>query len=215
MRCIAASLGSLAPMLVDIGKRRIDGQDEVLLTFDDGPHPRTTPMLLDILALHSAHAVFFLNGEHIVRYAAEARAIVDAGHVVANHGYRHTRWSGLSAHEIRESIEATEALLNDLDSGRPHLVRAPYGRFPRRARVITRTLGLHPVAWNCMPYDFVERRSVPEMRTFLRRHIKGGAIVVLHENDRTHSRLDALTAAFFEILHLKHLRTAEPRAIWQ
>ncbi|MDX6474700.1 MAG: hypothetical protein QOH95_211, partial [Gaiellaceae bacterium] len=65
---------------------RLEADDRVALTFDDGPHPEGTPAVLDTLARHGASATFFLVGEQVARDPSLAREIVDAGHEVAAHG---------------------------------------------------------------------------------------------------------------------------------
>src|SRR5437016_5093785 len=69
--------------------RRLAGPG-VALTFDDGPHPDGTPAILELLASAKATATFFLVGEQVERYPEVARAVADAGHEIALHGYRHT-----------------------------------------------------------------------------------------------------------------------------
>src|SRR5215510_7189617 len=65
------------------------GHRQVSLTFDDGPDPETTPRLLRLLAAGNARATFFVVGERAARHPEIARAIVDEGHEVANHTWRH------------------------------------------------------------------------------------------------------------------------------
>src|SRR5689334_9363148 len=70
------------------------GDVEVLLTFDDGPKPATTPAILDILAAHKIRAVFFLVGKQVLLTTQDAPGLLDRivreGHVLANHTMWHT-----------------------------------------------------------------------------------------------------------------------------
>ncbi len=59
------------------------------LTFDDGPHPVGTPLVLDALAERGVPATFFLIGEHAERHPGIVRRIHDAGHLLGNHSHRH------------------------------------------------------------------------------------------------------------------------------
>lgn len=77
------------------------GPKEVVLTFDDGPRPESTPLVLKALADQCVQATFFMNGEPMDRYPALARQVRDAGHSVGMHGYRHDNFSQLPA-EVQE-----------------------------------------------------------------------------------------------------------------
>jgi peptidoglycan/xylan/chitin deacetylase (PgdA/CDA1 family) len=73
--------------------RSASGDPEILFTFDDGPNPITTPKVLDILAQHHIHAVFFLVGDMIERNPrapAIIARILREGHVIANHTMHHS-----------------------------------------------------------------------------------------------------------------------------
>jgi peptidoglycan/xylan/chitin deacetylase (PgdA/CDA1 family) len=69
------------------------GGPEILFTFDDGPNPRTTPLVLDALARHHIHAVFFMvgnmAGNKSPRVAAIIRRVLREGHVIASHTMTH------------------------------------------------------------------------------------------------------------------------------
>lgn len=68
--------------------------DTVALTFDDGPHPETTPALL--AALDDAPATFFLQGSRAADHPDLVRAIAAAGHTIGNHSWTHPRLPSLS-----------------------------------------------------------------------------------------------------------------------
>jgi peptidoglycan/xylan/chitin deacetylase (PgdA/CDA1 family) len=74
------------------------------LTFDDGPHPRGTPAVLEILAEAGVRATFFLVGEQVLRNPALAAEIVAAGHGVGLHCHRHRNLLRLTPRQVREDI---------------------------------------------------------------------------------------------------------------
>jgi peptidoglycan/xylan/chitin deacetylase (PgdA/CDA1 family) len=89
-----------------------DDSIEILFTFDDGPNPVTTPQVLDILAAHKIHAVFFLVGEMVKdnkRAAAIIERILREGHVIANHTMRHKDLC---------RVKNEETAVRDLDDGK-------------------------------------------------------------------------------------------------
>src|SRR5690242_1573529 len=87
------------------------GIREVALTFDDGPHPATTPALLDLLRRHGVKATFFFTGIRAAAHRDLVARTVEEGHAVYGHGWDHTNFEHAPASEILESMERVEALL--------------------------------------------------------------------------------------------------------
>ncbi|HEX3757057.1 MAG TPA: polysaccharide deacetylase family protein, partial [Kofleriaceae bacterium] len=94
------------------------GGPEIVFTFDDGPNPKTTPLVLDALARHHIHAVFFLVGEMAEnkshRVTAVLQRILRDGHVIASHTMKH--------HDLCRVSEATAAA--DIDDGKAAVEQA-------------------------------------------------------------------------------------------
>src|SRR5581483_3726501 len=63
----------------------------VALTFDDGPNPDTTPLILDALRDRGVKATFFILGRHAEQWPDIARRVADEGHAIGNHGYYHRK----------------------------------------------------------------------------------------------------------------------------
>ena len=102
----------------------------VALTFDDGPDPRFTPTVLDLLAAHQAHATFFVVGTGVHEHPDLVRRAVAEGHEVANHTLAHERLDHLDRVGVRAQLDGGAAALTALDLGpavRPRLVRPPFG----------------------------------------------------------------------------------------
>jgi peptidoglycan/xylan/chitin deacetylase (PgdA/CDA1 family) len=127
---------------------------QIALTFDDGPHPRWTPLLLETLARHKVHATFFLLG----KYAATQRPLVmqihQAGHLIGNHTWSHSQLALASAERTRQELFRTNAELEHIIGAPVRFFRPPFGsRRPATLR-IARELGLTPVLWNAMTADW-------------------------------------------------------------
>ncbi len=100
---------------------------EVVFTFDDGPHPKRTPQILDILDRYCVRAVFFVIGEVAQRYPHLVREIDRRGHIVATHTWSHpVSLNFVSRQRAEEQIEQGIAAVADA-LGRPP---APFFRFP-------------------------------------------------------------------------------------
>ncbi len=124
------------------------------LTYDDGPSPRNTPALLDLLQEHGVRATFFLIGEHVRKHPDLARRVAAAGHVIGNHTMLHPNLARKGVGRVREELTGCQRMLEDTLGVRPVLFRPPYGA--RRPDVLrsARALGLTPVLWNVTAQDW-------------------------------------------------------------
>jgi peptidoglycan-N-acetylglucosamine deacetylase len=102
------------------------GDHQVALTFDDGPDPRWTPKVLDILKAANVKAAFFLVGVNAERYPALVRRIVDEGHEIGNHTYYHPNLALCWPEHIRLELNATQLLLEAITGRATTLFRPPY-----------------------------------------------------------------------------------------
>jgi peptidoglycan/xylan/chitin deacetylase (PgdA/CDA1 family) len=138
------------------GRAIIAGSDprEFALTYDDGPNDPCTLQLLDLLARHDVHATFFLIGRFVRQRPEIARAIHAAGHLVGNHSMSHPVLLFQSPKRVREELTGCNAAIEDALGEPARYFRPPYGA--RRPDVLraARNLGLTPVLWNAMGYDW-------------------------------------------------------------
>src|SRR5437879_4066583 len=102
------------------------GERQVAITFDDGPDPRWTPKILDILKAANVKAAFFLVGVNAERYPSLVRRIVNEGHEIGNHTYYHPNLALCWPEHIRLELNATQLLLGTLTGRSTTLFRPPY-----------------------------------------------------------------------------------------
>jgi peptidoglycan/xylan/chitin deacetylase (PgdA/CDA1 family) len=155
---------------------RIDTGDNLLcLSFDDGPDPRSTRGILDILKAHNAKALFFCSGERAGKYPFLVKLIRDDGHTIGNHGYRHlSGWKSSSAEYISNVSEAAGLTSSEL-------FRPPYGRIrPSQYRELAKTYRI--IFWDLMPYDFDIKMGKVRTLRVLKNKIRPGAIIALHDS---------------------------------
>lgn len=155
-------------------------QKIVALTFDDGPSPRYTPQMLDILRKEGAHATFFLIGQEAVRQPALVRAEAKAGMEVANHGMHHLLLRGRTDDEV--AGEATEAadVIRDLAGRPPALYRLPQGVGDTTARAVLGRLGYVIVNWSVDTRDYI-RQSPEALAARAMRQMAPGRIIIFHD----------------------------------
>ena len=123
-------------------------RDEVCLTFDDGPDPRWTPMVLDMLAELGASATFFVLGEAVAAHPELVAREAEAGHEVAIHNWVHTDVYGVEVGELRDSVDRTIMAIQDAGAPRPSLWRPPYGRIDAPALMVAAERGLDVLLWS-------------------------------------------------------------------
>lgn len=160
--------------------------DEWALTYDDGPNPRSTPELLDVLAKHNARATFFVIGRFIRAQAELVRRVHAAGHIVGNHTMTHPFLATKSMRRVRAEIAGCTALLEDTLGAPVRYFRAPFGA--RRPAVLrfAREQGLVPVQWNAQGNDW-EPIGVDGILTHVHaglartRALSRGANILLHD----------------------------------
>ena len=157
------------------------GRGEVAITIDDGPDPRITPRVLDILDERRAKATFFCIGERVQRHAELAREVVRRGHSVENHSQRHlNHFSLLGPSSLVAEIERAQDTIGITTGQHPLFFRAPAGlRSPFLDPVLSR-LGLRLASWTRRGFDTVSARAEGVLGK-LTRNLGPGDILLLHD----------------------------------
>jgi peptidoglycan/xylan/chitin deacetylase (PgdA/CDA1 family) len=172
----------------------------IALTFDDGPYPIFTPLLLDELNALKIPATFFLIGHDAQQWPELTQRIARSGAEIADHTQTHPYLDGLSDAQVRGEILAGAASLGRLvhDPAINTLFRPPHGRFTVETIQVAQSLGYTTVLWNDDPGDW--RASVVSARDLsdhIRRFATAPDIVLLHSGKlATVEMLPELAAAF-------------------
>jgi peptidoglycan/xylan/chitin deacetylase (PgdA/CDA1 family) len=152
----------------------------VALTFDDGPDPVVTPLVLDLLRRYRLRANFFVAGRKAERHPELVREILRQGHTIGNHSFRHDPLLMLrSRATLSDEITRTQNLLASFGI-RPLLFRPPVGITNPRLPGVLRELRMECITFTCRALDFGNRRIGGLAGNILRR-IRPGAIVLLHD----------------------------------
>lgn len=127
---------------------------KVALTFDDGPDPVYTPLLLDVLQKERAPATFFLIGRSVKQHPQVAQRIAAEGHALGNHTYSHRRLTSLSSKGVEEEISKTHRIIEYYTGVTPLFFRPPYGAYDRRVKARVSEMGYVMVLWDATAADY-------------------------------------------------------------
>ncbi len=155
-------------------------QATLALTFDDGPFPIYTTLLLDTLAQMGVKATFFVTGENVQRYPFLAQAIVRAGHELANHSYHHPHLIKLSVAQMTEELASTQEAIAAVTGQAPRYFRPPYGEYSADLMRVAHSLGLSTVMWTAGGGDYASP-SGEALKAKVLRQADSGGIILLHE----------------------------------
>jgi peptidoglycan/xylan/chitin deacetylase (PgdA/CDA1 family) len=152
----------------------------VALTFDDGPHPISTPDVLALLASRGVKATFFVNGRRVEQFPDLIRRIVSQGHTIGNHTYSHDNLIMLkSTRALKNEIEKTQQVLHDLGV-RPLTFRPPVGVTNPKLGPVLEQAGMYTVNFSCRAGDRGNRR-IHDISDRILGKLRSGDIIMLHD----------------------------------
>ncbi|MCB9683820.1 MAG: polysaccharide deacetylase family protein [Alphaproteobacteria bacterium] len=182
---VGVAAASMSPSWQWFGAVELRGEGrraEVALTFDDGPHPDSTPKLLHDLREAGMRATFFLLADRADRWPELARRIALEGHEIALHGATHHPWLTLRpvADGARELSRAADHL-EELTGSRPARFRPPFGAVSPRVLKAAHAAALRPCWASVRTFDG-NPRLVGGVRARAARAVAGD-ILLMHEGD--------------------------------
>ena len=178
--CLVAPFLTRAGFFLPVISRQDRGRNVVALTFDDGPDPDVTPLLLEVLRRHGVQATFFVAGAKAERHPGIIREILSRGHTLGNHSYHHDPLLMLrSRTRLKEEIAHTQDLLANF-AVRPLTFRPPVGITNPRLNGVLRELGMYCVTFSCRAFDRGNRR-IEWLAMIILKKVRPGAIILLHD----------------------------------
>ena len=150
------------------------------LTFDDGPDPRLTQDVLDVLGAAGVRATFLVVAQRVRDHPELGRRVVAAGHEIGLHGDVHVELPGLPFRrqlgDLRRGRRDVEALLGV----RVRWFRPPYGKQEPETVLACRLAGMRPLLWNSSSHDWQDDTYADQL-THASAGLRPGAIVLLHD----------------------------------
>ncbi|MDB4899656.1 MAG: polysaccharide deacetylase [Gemmatimonadetes bacterium] len=163
---------------------RLPGSERVAsITFDDGPNPRATPLILDVLKREQLSATFFVLGRHAERWPHLVKRMADEGHQLGNHGYWHRKLHRRTPAYVRDDLtRGTAAICRASGLASLHHFRAPHGFRNPWVTPIAASLGQRTVGWTLGVWDSA-RPGAGEIARRALAGMRAGSILLLHDGD--------------------------------
>ncbi|MBR6092991.1 MAG: polysaccharide deacetylase family protein [Bacteroidales bacterium] len=161
------------------------GEKTIYLTFDDGPHPTITPLVLEILKRYDAKATFFCIGNNVRQFPATFELIKKEGHSVGCHTFNHENGWKTKTQDYVGSVSAANELIQS------NLFRPPHGKIKRSElkKLQTSNSELQTVAWTVIAYDWDHALSPEDVYQNVIRNAGDGAIVAFHDSLKAYSNM--------------------------
>lgn len=166
------------------------GTKVVYLTFDDGPDPENTPLILDILKENNVKATFFVLGTEVMKYPDILKRIYEEGHAIGNHSYNHIyRELYQSEHTYIEQLHHNDDIIKNVIHVRPHISRAPggsAGSFTPAYWDLLKQQGYIEVGWNISSGDASSAKADQILANIIQQTQKNNflwshAILLMHD----------------------------------
>jgi peptidoglycan-N-acetylglucosamine deacetylase len=164
-----------------------DSSKSIALTIDDGPDPVYTPQVLRLLHQYHVTATFSMIGEHVAAYPHLARAVHEAGHLIANHTWTHADLAGLPKPRVHSELARANDAIHAATGVRPALFRAPYGAWTAAVIRECEQMKMIPMDWSVDPRDWAK----PGVRRIVRRimaQTRPGSIILEHDGGGNRSQ---------------------------
>ena len=180
MICSFTAVGALSDEDEDIYRNNENDYMKIALTFDDGPHPRYTPRILDILDEYNIKATFFVVGINAENYPDTIENIIKKGHEIGNHTYTHPHVSCLNSQNLKCEVERCESAIYGLTDYKTKLFRPPEGMIDADVRSVLRSLDYKVILWDIDTRDWAHT-SPQEIADNVIDNIASGDIILMHD----------------------------------
>lgn len=154
----------------------------VALTFDDGPHPESTPRILDIMNNYDAAGTWFILGCNGQKHQNLLRTIYNNGHDIGNHSYDHACLTNLTRGQVISQLGRTNEVIEAAIGVSSPYMRPPFGEYNSTILSIAESMGFRwNVLWSVAPKD--EQLSVNQIISRVLGALTPGAIIDLNETN--------------------------------
>lgn len=202
--CVYATAGgrSTSDEDVDIYRKNENEYMKIALTFDDGPHPRYTPQILEILDEFGIKATFFVVGVNARNYPDTMAGIIKKGHEIGNHTYSHPHVSCLDSNKLMCEVEQCESAVFGLTDYKTKLFRPPEGLIDADVRSVLRSLDYKVILWDIDTRDWAHTPP-KDIAANVIENVTAGDIILMHDYIGHNSPTPEALRLFIPVLQKK------------
>lgn len=157
-----------------------ENSKKIALTFDDGPHPRQTVKILEVLKKYDIKATFFVIGINAKNYPEALSQVIISGHEVGNHTYTHNLLESKSIENVYDEIISTENEIIKNGGVPSKLIRPPCGKYDSSLVKIANENEYKIVLWNVDTKDWAHN-SCRDIVSAVSKKVNGGDIILFHD----------------------------------
>ena len=165
----------LRPLLGKLTWRRDPSSKVIYITFDDGPVPEVTPLVLDLLDKHNIKATFFCVGDNVRKHPEVYAEVLRRGHKTGNHTFNHIKGFSFSEDEYVANVEKAAEYIDS------ELFRPPYGRI-KRSQIKRLQSKYEIIMWDLITYDYDRKLSKESILRSVKHYSRNGSIIVFHDS---------------------------------
>jgi len=164
---------------------------EVFLTFDDGPVPEVTPLVLEILRKYNIKATFFCVGENVKKYPEVYDLLAKDGHSTGNHTYHHVKAWKTDFNVYLSEVEQCSKLVKS------NLFRPPHGQINRKiARQLRKDYRI--IMWSALSGDYDKNLSGDQCLANAKKYTRPGSVIVFHDSLKARERMEYALPLYIE-----------------
>ncbi|MEU6678087.1 polysaccharide deacetylase family protein [Streptomyces sp. NPDC046853] len=179
---------AVKPVSKTIAHASEKGKRGINITIDDGPDPKWTPQMLDLLKQYDVKATFCMVGTQAQAHPDVVKKVVADGHRLCDHSISHN--TGMdkesNAYQAKQILDAERMITKASGGVRPMYYRAPGGAFTPYSRKLAADRGMRPLGWNVDTKDF-ELPGTDAIIATVERELPNGPTLLFHDagGDRT------------------------------
>lgn len=177
-------------------------EKKIALTFDDGPHPKKTEKIIEVLEKYGVTATFFVVGVNVKNYGEAMKKIIDNGYEIGNHTYSHRKLKNSNIDVVKKELSSTEEEIKNLGGNVSRLIRPPCGIFEKSLIDFSCENDYKIVLWNIDTKDW-EHASKEQIEKTVLSKASGGDIILFHDyisgKSSTAESLDSLIPKLLDL----------------
>ncbi len=179
--------------------RKISGKKQIVLTFDDGPDPRYTGKLLDLLCKEQIHATFFVVAKKAQQYPQLVERMINEGHEVGLHSYEHANALFKGYQYTKSDFENSMHIIKQ-HGWKIRFFRPPWGHCNLFTSYFAKQHKLTMVTWNVMAQDWKKSSTDTQIALKLMNRIKDGSVICLHDAGKVEQAPEQTLKALTKVL---------------